>query len=124
MIEKNEGWKRQLIRLRELRKEHGFTLKNVADALNTSNQVISRYELGQTEPDFATLIRIAEFFNVSVDYLLGHTDKRQLSGSSLTEKESRLLGAFKGLIPPMQDYVLEMVEKLVEKDIGKNKKLY
>lgn len=113
-----------MIRLRELRKLQGFTLKNVADALNTSNQVISRYELGQTEPDFATLIRIADFFNVSVDYLLGHTDKRHLSGSSLTEKESRLLGAFKGLIPPMQDYVLEMVEKLVEKDIGKNKKLY
>lgn len=113
-----------MIRLRELRKSQGFTLKNVADALNTSNQVISRYELGQTEPDFTTLIKIANFFNVSVDYLLGHTDKRQLSGSSLTEKESRLLGAFKGLIPPMQDYVLEMVEKLVEKDIGKNKKLY
>ena len=37
MIEKNEGWKNKLIRLRELRKAQGFTLKNVADALNTSN---------------------------------------------------------------------------------------
>ena len=111
-----------MIRLRELRKSQGFTLKNVADALNTSNQVISRYELGQTEPDFATLIKIADFFNVSVDYLLGHTDKRQLSGSSLTEKESRLLGAFNGLIPPMQDYMLDMVEKLVAQPQNANKR--
>ena len=111
-----------MIRLRELRKLQGFTLKNVADALNTSNQVISRYELGQTEPDFATLIRIADFFNVSVDYLLGHSDKRHLSSSSLTEKEIRLLGAFKGLIPPMQDYILDMVEKLVAQPQNANKR--
>lgn len=45
------------------------------------------------------------------------------STTSLNEKESRLLGAFKGLIPPMQDYVLEMVEKLVEKNIDKVKKV-
>ena len=111
-----------MIRLRELRKSQGFTLKNVADALNTSNQVISRYELGQTEPDFATLIKIADFFNVSVDYLLGHTDKRHLSGSSLTEKETRLLDAFNGLIPPMQDYILDMVEKLVAQPQNANRR--
>ena len=124
MIEKNEGCKRQMIKLKELRKSQNLTLKELALRLEISYQALSNYENSNRQPDYETLIRFADFFNVSVDYLLGHTDKRQLSGSSLTEKESRLLGAFKGLIPPIQDYVLEMVEKLVEKDIGKNKKLY
>lgn len=45
------------------------------------------------------------------------------STNTLTKKETRLLDAFNGLIPPMQDYVLEMVEKLVEKNIDKVKKV-
>ncbi len=62
------------IKLRELRKEQNKTLKEVAEALGTSHQVISRYELEITQPDFETLIRIANYFNVSVDYLLGRTE--------------------------------------------------
>ena len=113
-----------MIKLKELRKSQNLTLKELALRLEISYQALSNYENSNRQPDYETLIKFADFFNVSVDYLLGHADKRQLLGSSLTEKETRLLGAFKGLIPPMQDYVVEMVEKLVEKNIGKNKKLY
>lgn len=65
-----------MIRLKELRKACGKTLKDIAADFNTSPQVISRYELEQTEPDFATLTKLAEYFGVSVDYLLGRTDYR------------------------------------------------
>lgn len=62
-----------MIRIKELRKERGLTLKSIAEALNTSHQVVSRYELERTQPDFATLIKIADFFGVTIDYLLGRT---------------------------------------------------
>ncbi|MDE7191237.1 MAG: helix-turn-helix domain-containing protein [Clostridia bacterium] len=59
-------------RLKALRKASDKTLKDLAIVFDTSPQVISRYELGQAEPDFNTLIKLADYFNVSVDYLLGH----------------------------------------------------
>lgn len=42
--------------------------------LNTNQNTVSRYETGEREPNIATLIKIADFFNVSVDYLLERTD--------------------------------------------------
>ena len=112
-----------MIQLKELRKSQNLTLKELALKLEISYQALSNYENSNRQPDYDTLIRIADFFNVSVDYLLGHTaDKKQLSGSSLTEKETRLLEAFNGLIPPMQDYILDMVEKLVAQPQNANKR--
>ncbi len=72
-----------MIRLKELRKSHNKTLKDIAEAFNTSPQVISRYELGQTEPDFSTLNKLADYFGVSVDYILGRTDERGDVGKSI-----------------------------------------
>lgn len=43
-------------------------------ALNMSQNSISRYETGEREADYETLIAFADFFNVSVDFLLGRTD--------------------------------------------------
>lgn len=56
-------------RLKELRTQRGLTLRELAAEFNTSNQVVSRYELGQTEPDFNTLCKFADFYGVSVDYI-------------------------------------------------------
>ena len=63
-----------MIKLKELRRAYNKTLKDVAMEFETSPQVISRYELGQAEPDFNTLIKLADYFNVSVDYLLGRPE--------------------------------------------------
>ena len=109
-------------RLKQLRKEKGLTIIELGKHLQCSGASISHYEKGDREPSHETLMKYAEFFGVSIDFLLGRSEKRYILNTSLTEKESRLLGAFKGLIPPMQDYVLEMVEKLVEKNIDKVKK--
>lgn len=58
-------------RLKELRVEHGLTRKQFANELFVSERLISYWENGQRECDFDTLIKIANFFEVSVDYLLG-----------------------------------------------------
>ena len=61
-------------RIRDLREDHDLTQKKLSLILNCSQQVYSNYELGQRDIPTDILIRLAEFYNVSVDYILGITD--------------------------------------------------
>lgn len=63
------------MRLREIRKAKGISQLKLAMDLNTSQNTISRYETGEREPGIKELIRLANYFNVSVDYLIGRTDE-------------------------------------------------
>ena len=60
-------------RLKELRTEHEFTQKTLAEKLNTTNSAVCDWEKGRTQPDLQMLTKIANLFEVSVDYLLGLT---------------------------------------------------
>ncbi len=66
------------MRLKELRKKKGLSQLRLATELNTTQNTISRYENGEREPGIAELLKIADYFNVSVDYLLGRTDDPQM----------------------------------------------
>lgn len=57
--------------LKELRKEKGLTQSKLAEKLGLSRSTIAMYETEGSEPDLATLLSIAKFFNVSIDYLVG-----------------------------------------------------
>ncbi|MFX4261030.1 helix-turn-helix domain-containing protein [Pelotomaculum propionicicum] len=61
-------------RLISLRKSKKLTQIKLAKILKISRGALSMYEIGQREPDYATLQRIADYFNVSTDYLLGRTN--------------------------------------------------
>lgn len=63
-----------MFRLKELRKKRHLSQITLAMELNMNQNSISRYENGEREADYATLIAIADYFNVSIDYLLGRTD--------------------------------------------------
>lgn len=58
-------------RLRSLRKENGYTQQQVADGINTSRSAYSQYELGIKQPTLETVIKIAEFYRCSLDYVVG-----------------------------------------------------
>ena len=62
------------MRLKELRKKKGLSQLRLATDLNTTQNTISRYETGEREPGIDELIKIADYFNVSVDYLIGRTE--------------------------------------------------
>lgn len=68
------------MRLKEIRKSRGITQLKLAMGLNISQNSISRYETGEREADYDTLIRIADYFNVSLDYLLERTDNPTFYG--------------------------------------------
>lgn len=61
-------------RLTALREERKLTQKELAEKLGLSSSAISMYEIGKREPDFETLELIADYFNVSMDYLIGKED--------------------------------------------------
>ena len=61
-------------RLKELREEKGISQQKLADEFHTSQQSIWKYENGLSEPDIKTLMQFADFFDVSVDYLIGVSD--------------------------------------------------
>ena len=63
-----------MFKLRELREEKGISQLKLAMDLNMNQNSISRYENGRREADYSTLIRFADYFDVSVDYLIGRTD--------------------------------------------------
>lgn len=62
------------MRLRDLRLNQGLSQKVIADYLGCSTVVYSRYETGSREPSMDTLTRLADYFNVSIDYLTGKSD--------------------------------------------------
>lgn len=61
-------------RLKTLRKDKGLKQSELAEALNVTQRKISYWETEQLEPDLVTLIKIANYFEISVDYLLGLCD--------------------------------------------------
>ena len=67
------------MRLKELRKEKNISQLKLALDLSMNQNTISRYETGEREADYKTLIKIADYFNVSIDYLLERTDNPKIN---------------------------------------------
>lgn len=65
-------------RLRELRQTHNKTQLDIAKALNIFDSAYRMYELGTRTPAAEKLVQIADYFNVSVDYLLGRTNNPKI----------------------------------------------
>jgi|LSQX01.1.fsa_nt_gb transcriptional regulator with XRE-family HTH domain len=64
-------------RLEELRTERKLSKKQMADFLKIDQSTYGKYELGKREPDYDMIKKLADFFNVSVDYLLCRTDAQE-----------------------------------------------
>lgn len=65
-------------RLTVLRKERKLTLVQLGDVLGIKNQSVSLLEKGKNVPSFDTLIALADYFNVSLDYLVGRSDEPRI----------------------------------------------
>ncbi|MCR4646165.1 MAG: helix-turn-helix domain-containing protein [Oscillospiraceae bacterium] len=69
----------QYIRIRNLREDKDLTQQQMADYLHCSQRCYSNYETGTRYIPTETLIKLADFHNVSIDYLLGRTDKKEMN---------------------------------------------
>ena len=68
-----------LLRLKELRRSRRITQLKLAMDLNLTQNTVSRYETGEREPGIAELVRIEDYFHLSVDYLLERTDNPEMN---------------------------------------------
>ena len=66
-------------RIRDLREDKDLTQRDLAEVLRCSQQVYSNYELGQRDIPTDILIKLSKFHNVSVDYILGISDKPEIN---------------------------------------------
>lgn len=73
-------------KIRELRRRDGRTQEMVADALGVTSQAVSRWESGGTYPDMEIVPAIANYFGVSIDYLFGYDNDRQIKIAAILEK--------------------------------------
>lgn len=65
-------------RIKQLRKEHNLTQNQFASLFGVYDSTISQYENGKREPEYNTVIKIANKFNVSIDWLLGRVESKEL----------------------------------------------
>jgi len=65
-------------RIKILRLENDFTQKYIAEVLDITDRYYQKYEYGKVKPSQANLIKLADFYNVSTDYLLGRTDVKSV----------------------------------------------
>lgn len=106
--------------LKELRAKKGAYQKDVAKYLGIDRTTYVKYELGDSEPNLENLSKIADYFEVSTDYLLNRksNDVRDKASNSFSDKEKKLVAAYRNK-PEMQsaiDKLLGLDDKVIQMD--------
>lgn len=101
-----------LMRIKELREEHRLTQKELAEKIGVAQSNISRWEKEEMEPAAGFVVKLADYFDVSADYLLGRTDDLGAfvpPRSDLSQDEQQLLRRYRSLTPASRALVSDMV---------------
>lgn len=116
------------LRIKFLREKHNISQKEFAQKIGVSNTVLSRYESGDRKPDYDILQIIADFFEVSTDYLLGRTDTPALTSEEQDELEFQAfandpdLGVWYKELPKSSEDELRKLRAIWEMIKSENKK--
>ena len=101
--------------LRLLRISLGLSQQKLAECLGISQVRIHSYETGAYEPDISTIVRMADFFNTSIDCLVGRSDEKEtasISDSRLNEMERQLIKTCKNLSQTQLRCLCDFLETL------------
>lgn len=90
-------------RIRELREQAELRQIDVANATGIDQKTLSNYETGKTNPDSYALIRLADFFDVSIDYLVGRAE--HMESSAKREKISKKIDSIKQELNAIKKYL-------------------
>lgn len=100
-------------KLKELRNEKRCTQLDVAKFLNIARTTYSAYEQGANEPDFKTLIKLADYFHVSTDYLLEHECEDKIDITALTNVQRNTIEIIQNLNSKNCERLLAYAEGLL-----------
>lgn len=101
------------MRFKEVRQARKLTQQQVADLLEIPLRTYQNYEREINEPDTDVLCKMADFYGVTVDYLVGYSDIAFQVNQQLTPEESRLVDAYRQLSKPYKHAVMILAEGLV-----------
>ena len=105
--------------LKKLRENAKISQKQLADIIHVSQQSINKYENHDVEPNIETLCEIADYFDVSTDYLIGRTDVMRMNVSvkeyALNDSKQNLVGLFRCLSLSDKKMLLLLTERLTKK---------
>lgn len=104
--------------LKLLRNKKGLSQQKLADVLHISQQSVYKYENDITSPDLETLVNIADFFETSVDYVIGHTDLPQkiepTVETQLNQDELSLIKKYQHLSPNKRAVIHTIIDSYSE----------
>ena len=105
-----------MFRLKEMRAECGLMRSKLAEDLHMNAGTIANYENEIRQAPYEALIRFAEYFDVSVDYLLGRTEgeRPSVAAGGLSAEERRFLNLFRSLGKTGKSRVIEYAEFWVD----------
>lgn len=106
--------------LKALREEKRLSQQKLADQMSTTQQSIYRYESGLNEPDIRMLKQLADFFETSIDYLVGNTNIRHkiepVQPFDLNAEEMILIEKYRQLRNNARVSVINMIDALLEQE--------
>lgn len=109
--------------LKRLRKKHNLSQQKLADILHVSQQSVYKYENGITSPDIETLVRMADFFNTSIDYLVEYTDISHkiepVERNMLNAEENTLINNYRNLTPTQKKIVQMVMNEYSDRNTSK-----
>lgn len=103
-----------MLKIKELREDKNWQQKDVAQRVNRTAACVSSWETGKTEPSIEDVLRLADIFEVSCDYLLGRTNEMDMveSSANLSPLQKEVLSLFDGLSRDNQFRVLGFIQAL------------
>lgn len=108
------------MKLKELRKQKGVTQEDVSNAINVKRFTYSNYETGKTEPTIDVLIKLANYFEVSVDKLLGRENNQMFNFSDLDEIQKLIFTSVEQLNKKNQAVLLGYIQHMLyEQNLSK-----
>ena len=95
--------------LKKLRLEAGLSQQALADKFHLSQQSIQKYECGISDPNLDTLKSFANYFNVSVDYLIDFKDE---DNTALSPLELEVLQGIRNIDADVRPYLIELIKQM------------
>ena len=105
--------------LKKLRAEYGISQKALAQAVGITQQSVNSFENHDVSPSYLILLKLADYFDTSIDYLVGRTDIRSRieyrSEWELSKQEEEMMRQYRALSETDRSYIEMMVQRLSEK---------
>lgn len=98
-------------KLKELRKDKGISLKELGTVVGVAESTMSLYENGKRQPDYETLLKLAEYFGVTVDYLLRGSEEERLPEELIILNRNA-----KKMSPEKRKQLLDMARLMFKED--------